>query len=367
MDGGFEGVPTRFWTALDDGRVRCDVCPRECRMQDGQRGLCFVRGARGGEVVLTTWGRSSGFCVDPIEKKPLNHFLPGTPVLSLGTAGCNLACDFCQNWSISKSREVDTLADSGTPEAIAAAAQKLACRSVAYTYNDPAIFLEYALDIAAACRERGIASVAVTAGYMKPAAREALFAGMDAANVDLKAFSEQFYRRVAKGHLEPVKETLVYLKRETRVWFEITTLLIPGLNDGEAEISELAAWILEELGPDVPLHFTAFHPDHRMMDRPPTPHATLAMARRLALRRGLRHVYCGNVRDSARATTWCHACGTALIRRDAYAILAWNLGADGACPHCATPLPGVFEARPGGWGNRRLPVRLAEAAPQPSP
>ncbi len=227
-------VPGRFWHGLEDGRIQCDICPRYCRLHEGQRGLCFVRARMGDQMVLTTYGRSSGFCVDPIEKKPLNHFLPGTPVLSFGTAGCNLTCKFCQNWDISKSREIDTLADRAAPETIARAAEKLACRSVAFTYNDPVIFHEYAIDVAEACREKGIKTVAVTAGYVCPEPRAEFYRHMDAANVDLKAFTEKFYKGLCTGGLAAVLDTLKYLKHETRVWFEITTLLIPGENDSEA-------------------------------------------------------------------------------------------------------------------------------------
>ena len=296
-------------TALDDGRIQCDVCPRYCRLHDGQRGLCFVRARRGEELVLTTYGRSSGFCVDPIEKKPLNHFLPGTPVLSFGTAGCNLTCKFCQNWDISKARELDRLQDQASPEAIARAAADSGCRAVAYTYNDPVIFLEYAIDVAQACRARGIRNVAVSAGYMCAAPRAEFYAHMDAANIDLKAFTEGFYRKLCTGALQPVLETLEYLRHETEVWLEITTLLIPGHNDAPAEIEALSAWVMDHLGPDVPLHFTAFHPDYKMMDVAPTPPATLTRARDIALRHGLRYVYTGNVHDEAGQSTYCHACG----------------------------------------------------------
>ena len=261
-------VPTRYWHRVEDGRIQCDLCPRFCKLHAGQRGLCFVRANHGNEIVLTSYGRSSGFCVDPIEKKPLNHFLPGTPVLSFGTAGCNLACKFCQNWDISKSRETDTLADAASPEKIARVAEQLGCRSVAYTYNDPVIFMEYAIDVAKACRERGIKSVAVTAGYITDEPRREFFQYMDAANVDLKAFTERFYWKITGGHLQPVLDTLVYLKRETDVWFELTTLLIPGENDSDAELDAMTRWVVENLGPDVPMHFTAFHPDWKMLDTP---------------------------------------------------------------------------------------------------
>jgi pyruvate formate lyase activating enzyme len=350
--------PTRFWHRLDDGRVQCDVCPRECRLHEGQRGFCFVRAREGDEIVLTTYGRSSGFCVDPIEKKPLNHFLPGTPVLSFGTAGCNLGCKFCQNWDISKSREWDTLADAAPPDALAEAARRLGCRSVAFTYNDPVIFLEYAVDVADACRTHGIKAVAVTAGYVSPGAREELFSHMDAANVDLKAFTETFYAKTCAGHLQPVLDTLEYVVHETDVWLEITTLLIPGLNDSGEEVGALTAWIRDALGPDVPLHFTAFHPDWKLRDRPPTPPATLTRAREIALENGLHHVYTGNVHDPEGQSTYCHACGALLIERDWYELGAWNL--DGSrCRACGERCPGVFEAQPGTWGARRLPVRMA--------
>ena len=348
--------PTRFWHPLPDGRVQCDVCPRACRLKEGQQGFCFVRECRGGAVTLASYGRSSGFCVDPIEKKPLNHFLPGTPVLSFGTAGCNLGCRFCQNWDMSKSREQDTLAVRASPESIARRAADLGCRSVAYTYNDPTIFLEYAVDTALACQARGIRNVAVTAGYIGPAAREALFAPMDAANVDLKAFTDDFYHRLCGGHLEPVLETLRYLRRETRVWIELTTLLIPGYNDADAELDAMTRWVVDELGPDVPMHFTAFHPDWKLRDAPPTPPATLSRARDIARRNGVRYAYTGNVHDARGGSTWCHACGALLIERDWYRLGHWGLDAEGRCSVCATPCAGVFEPRPGTWGARRLPV-----------
>jgi pyruvate formate lyase activating enzyme len=354
-------VPTKYWHRLEDGRVQCDLCPRFCKLHEGQRGFCFVRACRGGEVVLTTYGRSSGFCVDPIEKKPLYHFLPGTPVLSFGTAGCNLGCRFCQNWDISKSRENDTLADEASPQAIARAAEQLGCRSVAFTYNDPVIFHEYAIDVAVACRAHGLKSVAVTAGEVCPEPRAEFYSHMDAANVDLKGFTEEFYRDVCAGHLRPVLDTLVYLRHETDVWLEVTTLLIPGLNDSDPELDAMTRWFADSLGPDVPLHFTAFHPDFRMLDRPPTPPATLRRARRIALGNGLRHVYVGNVHDPEGDSTYCAGCGALLIGRDWFELTSWGLDAGGRCRGCGTPCPGVFEGRPGGWGPRRLPLRLRTA------
>jgi len=355
-------VPTRYWHALADGRVQCDLCPRFCKLHEGQRGLCFVRARQDDRIVLTTYGRSSGYCIDPIEKKPLNHFLPGTPVLSFGTAGCNLACKFCQNWDISKSREFDTLADAAAPETIARAARGLGCRSVAFTYNDPVIFHEYAIDVAQACREQGIRTVAVTAGYVCPEPRAEFYRHMDAANVDLKAFTERFYKHVTGSQLSAVLDTLVYLRHETKVWFELATLLIPGENDSAAEIDAMTRWVVEHLGPDVPMHFTAFHPDWKMTDRPPTPPATLTRAREIARANGVRHAYTGNVHDAAGGSTFCHHCGERLIERDWYRLGAWYLDAQGGCSACGTRCAGVFEATPGTWGARRMPVRLVDYA-----
>jgi pyruvate formate lyase activating enzyme len=349
--------PTTYWHGLPDGRVQCDLCPRHCRMRDGQRGLCFVRGNTDGRVVLLSWGRSSGFCVDPIEKKPLAHYLPGTPVLSFGTAGCNLTCRFCQNWNISKAREMDRLVEQATPAAIARAAEDLGCRSVAFTYNDPVVFHEYAVDTAIASRERGLKAVAVTAGYVEAGPRAEFYRHMDAVNVDLKAFSDAFYRRLSSARLGPVLDTLRYIRHETDVWLEITNLLIPGENDSDRELDALSGWVVTELGADVPIHFTAFHPDFRMRDHPRTPAATLRRARELALRNGVRYAYTGNVRDPGGASTRCHVCGALLVGRDDYAITAWRV-LDSGCPDCGASLAGVFEERPGQWGTRRLPVRL---------
>ena len=355
-------ISTRYWHTLEDGRVQCDLCPRFCKLHADQRGLCFVRQNLDDEIVLTTYGRSSGYCIDPIEKKPLNHFLPGTPVLSFGTAGCNLACKFCQNWDISKSRETHTLTDEASPELIARAAEQLNCRSVAYTYNDPVIFHEYAIDVARACHEKGIKSVAVTAGYVCPEPRREFYKYMDAANVDLKAFTEDFYHKITGSHLAPVLETLEYIKHETSVWLELTTLLIPGKNDSEKELDEMTRWVVDKLGPDVPMHFSAFHPDWKMMDIPPTPKGTLIRAREIAMENGVRYAYTGNVHNAAGDSTYCHHCGETLIGRDWYALTAWKLTADGKCASCGTPCAGVFESGHGNWGARRQPVQLRNFA-----
>ena len=361
------GAPGRYWHALDDGRIQCDVCPRFCKLHDGQRGLCFVRAASDGQIVLTTYGRSSGFCIDPIEKKPLNHFLPGTAVLSFGTAGCNLTCKFCQNWDMSKSREMDTLADAASPQALAQAAQATGCRSVAFTYNDPTIFLEYAVDVAKACHAVGIKTVAVTAGYICPEPRAELFRHLDAANVDLKGFTEDFYQRLCTGHLDDVLDTLKYIRHETDVWLEVTTLLIPGQNDGEDEIAELSQWFAAELGPDVPLHFTAFHPDYKMTDIPRTPHQTLLRSRDIARQAGLRNVYVGNVHDADASSTYCSGCGTRLIGRDWYQLGEWNLDATGHCTNCGAQCPGVFDGPPGDWGQKRVPINMKKFAARGAP
>ncbi len=352
-------VSTRYWHQRPDGKVQCDLCPRHCRLQEGQRGLCYVRQRLDGEVKLVSYGRSSGFCVDPIEKKPLNHFYPGSGVLSFGTAGCNLACKFCQNWDMSKSREMDTLSDRASPEQLARAARETGCRSVAFTYNDPVIFLEYALDIAAACREQDIRTVAVTAGYIDPEPRVEFFAGMDAANVDLKAFTDRFYHEICGSHLAPVLETLEYIRHETDCWLELTTLLIPGQNDSDAELDEMTRWVVAQLGPDVPMHFTAFHPDWKMRDVPATPAATLRRARGIALANGVRYAYTGNVHDPAGSSTYCHGCGERLIERDWYRLGDWALDERGCCRHCGTALPGHFAGPPERLQARPLRLRFS--------
>lgn len=357
-----EHFPGRYWHRLsdegDDGRIQCDLCPRDCKLHDGQRGLCFVRKCENEQIVLTTYGRSSGFCIDPIEKKPLNHFYPGSSVLSFGTAGCNLSCRYCQNWDISKSREWDRLCDEASPEALAKAAVKYGSKSAAFTYNDPVIFLEYAVDCAKACREHGIKTVAVTAGYIHPEPAREFFPHMDAVNVDLKGFTEEFYHKLCVGHLQPVLDTLEYLVKETDCWTEITTLLIPGHNDSDEELKRMCGWLVEHLGPDVPLHFSAFHPDYKMMDIPQTPSTTLTRARELAIKAGLRYVYTGNVHDPAGATTHCPSCDAPLIVRDWYEILDYRLTDDGHCPDCGHAVAGHFAHFDGAFGNRRIPVVL---------
>lgn len=349
-------VPTKYWHKLPNGKIQCDVCPRHCKLNEGQKGLCFVRARENDQIVSTTYGRSSGYCIDPIEKKPLNHFLPGSSVLSFGTAGCNLACKFCQNWDISKSKEMDILADSASPTHLADAAVNLGCKSVAFTYNDPIVFMEYAIDTAIACHERNIYTVAVTSGYMCPKPREEFYKHMDAANVDLKAFTEEFYKTLTGASLEPVLDTLKYIKKKTKTWLEITTLLIPGKNDSNAEINKMTKWIADNLGTEVPLHFSAFHPAWKMMDVPHTPTKTLDLARDIAMKNNLRYVYIGNVYNIEGGTTICHKCKTKLIIRDWYNILEYNLSADAKCPKCNTKCAGVFIDHADNWGGKRQPV-----------
>ncbi|WP_347987348.1 AmmeMemoRadiSam system radical SAM enzyme [Methylomonas sp. AM2-LC] len=346
-------VSTRYWHTLDQEQVQCDLCPRFCKLREGQRGLCFVRQNLKQQIVLTSYGRSSGFVIEPIEKKPLNQFLPGTAVLSFGTAGCNLACKFCQNWDISKSRDMDKLMSQASPLAIVEAAVAHGCSSVAYTYNDPVVFHEYAIDTAKAAREQGLKSVAVTAGYVCNDPRMEFYQWMDAANVDLKSFSETFYHKITGSHLQPVLETLLYLKHETQVWLELTTLIIPGENDSQAELEAMTQWVVENLGPDVPMHFTAFHPDWKMMDKPRTPASSLLMARSIALKNGVHYAYVGNIKDTMAGSTYCHHCRNPLIVREGYELLVWNLDSASNCRFCGCQCAGVFKAQAGNWGAKR--------------
>lgn len=350
--------PARYWHKIDDGRLQCDLCPRDCKLHEGQRGACFVRMREGEQMILTTYGRSSGFCIDPIEKKPLNNFYPGSSVFSFGTAGCNLACKFCQNWDISKSHDMDSLMDRAAPETIAKAARDHGCKSVAFTYNDPVIFAEYAMDTADACHALGLKTVAVTAGYIHEQPRREFFAKMDAANVDLKAFTDDFYFKLTSAHLQPVLDTLLYLKHETRVWLELTTLLIPGRNDSDEELTAMCGWVIRELGADVPLHFSAFHPDYKMMAVPQTPVATLVRARNIALQQGLHYVYTGNVHNIEGDTTFCPGCKAPLIVRDWYQINDYRLTGSGHCPDCGSPVAGRFDPKCGHFGRHRIPVML---------
>ena len=350
------GLKTANWWHKRNGRVVCDLCPRHCALKEGGYGFCFVRQNVDGQLVLNTYGRSTGFCIDPVEKKPLNHFFPGTSVLSFGTAGCNLGCKFCQAWGITKSKKVlDRLSQQATPEMIAEAAVQLGCHSVAFTYNDPVIWAEYAIDTANECHERGLKTIAVTAGFICPEPRKAFFDVMDAANVDLKGFTEDFYQHFTLSHLEPVLDTLRWIKHESSVWLEITNLIIPNANDDLGEIRRMCQWIHKELGDDVPLHFSAFHPDYHMMDTPPTPPETLFQARDIAMEAGLNYVYIGNVFDPPRESTYCPNCGKMLIERRCYDLGVYELDRN-HCRFCGQTIAGHFAERPGHWGTRREPV-----------
>ncbi|TWT79607.1 Radical SAM superfamily protein [Planctomycetes bacterium CA13] len=352
-----DGSKLGGWYHVKNGRIVCDLCPRACSLKPGDRGFCFVRENIDGKMVLTTYGRSTGFCVDPIEKKPLNHFYPGTSALSFGTAGCNLGCKFCQNWTTTKSREVKTASQYATPEGIASTALELGCQTVAYTYNDPVIWAEYAIDTAKQCSKLGIKNVAVTAGYISAEARGEFYEHMDAANVDLKAFTEHFYSHLTLSHLQPVLDTLAWLKHETSVWLEITNLMIPEENDSKQEVKQMCNWIFDNLGDDVPLHFTAFHPDFRMRDTPPTPPETLIMAYEIAREAGLKFVYTGNVDDVTHQCTYCPSCSEILIERRGYDITRYHLRKN-HCEFCGKRIAGCFGEQLGTWGSRRMPVEI---------
>ncbi|MFH1681929.1 MAG: AmmeMemoRadiSam system radical SAM enzyme [Candidatus Eisenbacteria bacterium] len=330
-----------LWWREEKGRVVCTLCPRTCALREGQSGFCFIRRNQGGELVSLGYGRPTGFGVDPVEKKPLNHFLPGTSILSFGTAGCNLGCKFCQNWTTTKAKADAVRTKRVTPEEVVRIAIDEGCGSIAYTYNDPVIFGEFVIDVSRLARAEGLKNVLVTAGYVTEEARADVFRFADAANVDLKAFTDAFYKKYSLARIEPVKETLLWIRRETSVWLEITTLLIPGLNDSQEEIRAECAWIRQNLGAGTPLHFTAFHPDYRMNHLPPTPHATLRRARSIAMEEGLQFVYVGNVLDAEGQTTSCPGCGAVLIERDWHSVRANRLR-EGACPDCGTRILGVW-------------------------
>jgi pyruvate formate lyase activating enzyme len=331
----------RWWDLAPDGRVHCFLCPRHCRLRDGQAGFCSIRVNRGGRLVALGYGRPAAVHLDPIEKKPLFHFLPGSNVLSLGTVGCDLGCSFCQNWDLSAARGAPPATAWLPPGEVVALALRHGAPSIAFTYNEPTIWGEYLLDICAAARERGLATVMVTNGYVTREAFHDLYGAIDAANVDLKSLSDDFYRRHALGRLAPVLETLERLRRETRVWLEVTNLLVPTLNDEPRQVRALVEWVLEHLGPDVPLHFTAFHPDFKLRKLPGTPRSTLQAARRIARDAGLRHVYEGNVSGDGSHTS-CPDCGEVLVRRGWHDVLENRLDA-GRCPRCGLAVPGIWE------------------------
>lgn len=330
-----------WWEVKDNGKILCTLCPRYCTIGEGQKGFCFIRENINGKLYSIGYGRPTGFAVDPIEKKPLSHFYPGTDILSFGTAGCNLGCKFCQNWTTSKSKYDDLRSVEASPEDVIKIAKKYKTPSIAFTYNDPTIFGEYVIDISKLAREEGINSVMVTAGYIDKEARKDVYKYIDAANVDLKAFTEQFYHKITFSHLNDILDTLYWLKHETEIWFEITTLLIPDENDSPEEIQQMCDWILENLGDQVPIHFTAFHPDFKMLDKTRTPTSTLNMARNIALNSGIKYVYVGNIHNLEGQTTYCQNCKEPLIIRDWHSVIDIKLK-DGKCWKCNTKIAGRF-------------------------
>ncbi len=336
-----ELVPAKWWEPSGKNKILCTLCPRYCKIGEGQPGFCFIRQNHGGKLYTIGYGKPTGFAIDPVEKKPLNHFYPGTSILSFGTAGCNLGCKFCQNWSISKAKLDNSNSLDSSPEDVINLAKQYNVPSIAYTYNDPTIFGEYVIDISKIAREEGINSVMVTAGYIDKNARKDVYQYIDAANVDLKGFTERFYHKLTFSSLSDVLDTLIWLKNETDIWFEITTLLIPGENDSSEEIQNECNWILQNLGDSVPLHFTAFHPDFKMRDKIRTPQSTLTTARNIAIKSGIKFCYIGNVHDLEGQTTYCPKCNTPLIKRDWHDVLMNKIN-DGKCYKCQTIIPGTF-------------------------
>jgi len=378
MDFGLMQKIAQWWHKSDIGKetadnpveqtVVCDLCPRECHIADGKNGYCFVRQNHVGTLIAAAWGRSTGFCIDPIEKKPLYHFLPGTPTLSFGTVGCNLGCLHCQNWQTSHCRSLAPLTEYVVPEMIADAAKQLGCPSVSLTYNEPVVWAEYAVDTAKACRERGVKTVAVSAGYIMPEPRKWFFEQIDAANIDLKAFSERFYRDISGATLPPVLDTLRYVARETDAWLEVTTLLIPGENDDPEELRRMCDWFVRELGEHVPLHFSAFHPAHKLQNKTPTLPVSLFLAREIARNAGIRHVYLGNIPSAGEQSTFCPQCGQCVLERNELGTFAREITlpaktatanhVTAICRNCGTLIPGVFQPVIGNWGNRRQGIRF---------
>ena len=334
----------RWWEPEGNGRVHCFLCPRHCHIHAGQSGFCFIRINQDGKLYNLGYGAPAALQIDPIEKKPLNHFLPGTRVFSMGTAGCNMGCFFCQNWDISKSHQDQVRSQPVPPEEVPLLALKYGCDSIAFTYNEPTIWGEYVIDICRAAKGYGLKTVMVTNGYITYEAFHDIYDHVDAANVDLKAFTEGFYGKITLTHLEPVLKTLEWLKNETNVWFELTNLMIPTLNDDPAETQKLTEWVLQHLGPDVPLHFTAFHPDFKLRDKPATPPETLHRAREIALKAGLHFVYEGNIYSDA-ANTYCPGCGKVLVRRSWHDVKDNQLK-NGSCSKCGLAIPGVWDRIP---------------------
>ncbi len=346
-----EGFPARWYEHTRDGSVDCRLCARYCRIAAGKRGFCFVRRNRGGRLYTTAYGNAVGLSVDPVEKKPLYHFYPGSSVLSFGTLGCNMACMYCQNWEISRPEEDFTESRIWSAEELVGMAVRTKSRGIAYTYNEPVVFGEWMTEVASIARREGLKNVMVTNGYVSPEAREEIFRDIDAANVDLKSFTERFYHKLTGSRLAPVLETLRWLASATSVWVEITTLLIPGENDSPDEIRTLAGFIAAELGNTVPLHLTAFHGDYRMSSHPSTSRETLIRSREIALETGLKYVYTGNTAMQEGRDTCCPSCGKPLVIREPYSSVRIVI-AGAACPSCRTILPGRFPVSGEGSNDR---------------
>jgi pyruvate formate lyase activating enzyme len=330
----------RWWEPMENGKLHCYLCPRHCHIGEGQTGFCFIRKVENGRLLQLGYGRPAAIQIDPVEKKPLNHFFPGTKIFSMGTAGCNMGCFFCQNWDISKAKSDQVNAADLSPEQVVTLAQQYGCPHLAFTYNEPTIWGEYVIDIARVAHDYGLNTVMVTNGYVTREAFFDIYQHIDAANVDLKAFTETFYSKITLTHLAPVLETLKWLRHETNVWFEVTNLIIPTLNDDDSEFQRLSEWMLENIGDDVPLHFTAFHPDFKLRDKPRTPPESLHRARDLAMSMGLKFVYEGNIYSDG-AHTICPGCHKVIVRRSWHDVLTNKLY-EGKCAHCGTKIPGVF-------------------------
>jgi pyruvate formate lyase activating enzyme len=332
--------PAEFWKRLDNGRVECLLCPRRCRIADGKRGACRVRENRGGTLYSLSWGEPCALHLDPIEKKPFYHFLPGSLSLSTSTVGCNMTCLFCQNWQISQSSPEDIAAESVNPEFFAKKALSSGASSIAYTYGEPVVFAEYAIDIASIARDEGIRSVVVTNGYIETEPLKKLCDVVDAVKIDLKAFDKGYYRKICGGRLEPVLRSLSEIKSHG-CWLEIVYLMVPTLNDDMGAIKSMASWIVSELGADVPIHFSKFHPAFRLPDLPPTPVSSLESARKICLDAGIKYVYIGNISGHEGASTYCRDCSEKIIDRSGYKIRSIEM--DGArCRFCGAEQPGVW-------------------------
>ncbi len=332
----------KYQNTLKDERIQCLICPRKCILSKGQEGFCHIRKNTDGKIELSSYGFNTGLAIDPIEKKPVYQFYPQTPILSFGTLGCNMGCLFCQNWQTTKNKADCKNLNKTSPEEIVQIAKKYNCKSVAFTYNDPIIFFEYAIDTAKICRQEGIKTVAVTSGFINPEPAKEFFKYMDATNIDLKGFSEEFYKRNCLAHLKPVLDTIKYVSNETDCWVELTTMLIESENDSNDMIKEECDWILNNLGDCVPLHFSAFFPRYKFSNRKQTDFSTLLRAYSIAKNAGLKYVYTGNITNIETSSTYCKNCSTPVILRNGYELIEYNLNENGSCKFCGTKCDGRY-------------------------